>query len=134
MAFADWKKRTKIFSLLPEGYRAMGERIAQAAYKAGERDGRKQVEQIAAQGAELAVMADRAGRRLVEIEWRNPDSDWPWFWLLRMDGEWLELKGADFPDGSAKHDGDSFWVHKSDVRTMRSNDQHNQAERSVDPG
>ena len=60
MAFADWKKRTKSFSLLPEGYRAMAERVAQAAYKAGERDGRKQAEQIAAQGAELAVMMNRS--------------------------------------------------------------------------
>ena len=59
---------------------------------------------------------------LVQIEWRDPASDWPWFWLLSMRGEWLHLQGADFPDGSAKHDGDCFWVHKSDVRTMRSND------------
>ena len=58
---------------------------------------------------------------LVQIEWRDPASDWPWFWLLSMRGEWLHLQGADFPDGSAKHDGDCFWVHKSDVRTMRSN-------------
>jgi len=59
MTFADWKKHTKSFRLLPEGYRAMAERVAQAAYKAGERAGRKQVEQIAAQSAELAVMVER---------------------------------------------------------------------------
>lgn len=58
---------------------------------------------------------------LVQIEWRDPESDWPWFWLLNMRGEWLHLQGADYPDGSAKHDGDCFWVHKSDVRNMRSN-------------
>lgn len=60
--------------------------------------------------------------KLVQIEWRDPASDWPWFWLLGMRGEWLSLQGADYPDGSAKHDGDCFWVHKSSVRTMRSND------------
>lgn len=59
--------------------------------------------------------------KLVQIEWRDPASDWPWFWLLGMRGEWLSLQGADYPDGSAKHDGDCFWVHKSSVRTMRSN-------------
>ena len=59
---------------------------------------------------------------LVQIDWRDPASDWPWFYLLNMRGEWLHLQGADYPDGSAKHDGDCFWVHKSDVRVMRSND------------
>jgi len=45
MAFADWKKRTTAFErYLPAGYRAMAELVAQAAYKAGERDGRKQAE------------------------------------------------------------------------------------------
>ncbi len=59
--------------------------------------------------------------KLVQIEWRDPASDWPWFYLLKMRGEWLHLQGADYPDGSAKHDGDCFWAHKSDVRVMRSN-------------
>ena len=58
---------------------------------------------------------------LVQIEWRDDGSDWPWFWLLGTNGEWLHLQGADYPDGSAKHDGDCFWAHKSDVQTMRSN-------------
>lgn len=60
-------------------------------------------------------------RTLVWIDWRDPASDWPWFWLLKMRGEWLHLQGADYPDGSAKHHGDCFWAHKSDVRLMRSN-------------
>lgn len=57
---------------------------------------------------------------LVQIEWRDPANDWPWFWLLGMRGEWLHLQGADYPDGSAKHEGDCFWVHKSDVQMVRS--------------
>lgn len=65
-----------------------------------------------------------AKKKLVQIEWRDEESDWPWFYLLKMRGEWLHLQGADYPDGSAKHAGDCFWVHKSDVRVMRSNVQH----------
>ena len=39
MAFADWKKRNTIVnSSIPMGYHAMAYRVAQAAYKAGERD------------------------------------------------------------------------------------------------
>ena len=57
----------------------------------------------------------------MQIEWRDDGSDWPWFWLLGTNGEWLHLQGADYPDGSAKHDGDCFWAHKSEVQTMRSN-------------
>jgi len=38
MSFAKWKKRTTTFDLLPIGYRAMAERVAQSAYKAGQRD------------------------------------------------------------------------------------------------
>lgn len=45
MSFANWKKRQKVIGkYLPEGYHAMAELIANAAYKAGERAGREQVE------------------------------------------------------------------------------------------
>lgn len=47
MAFADWKRRTKSFEKLPHGYRAVAELIAQAAYKAGQRDGMKVAETVA---------------------------------------------------------------------------------------
>lgn len=47
MSFADWKKRQKVISkYLPEGYHAMAELIAKAAFKAGEREGRRQVEAL----------------------------------------------------------------------------------------
>lgn len=72
MAFSDWKRRTKIFGLMAPYDRAHAERIAQAAYKAGERDGRKQVEQIAVQGAELSVLMDRAVRRIRIDEAKAP--------------------------------------------------------------
>ena len=57
---------------------------------------------------------------LVQIKWRDPENNWPWFLLLEMRGDWLHLQGADYPDGSAKHDGDCFWTHESAVLTMRS--------------
>ncbi len=54
MAFADWKKRTTAFErYLPRGYHAMAELVAHAAYKAGERDGRKQAEAVAEQAIKL---------------------------------------------------------------------------------
>ena len=54
MAFSDWKKRTTAFErYLPRGYHAMAELVAHAAYKAGERDGRKQAEAVAEQAIKL---------------------------------------------------------------------------------
>lgn len=57
-------------------------------------------------------------RELVKITWADPAHDWPWFWAIRFKGEWVKLRGADYPDGSAKHDGDSFWVHRLEIRRM----------------
>lgn len=58
MAFADWKKRSKRYkeineSLLGWGQRGLLLELCQAAYKAGERDGRKQVEAVAEQAIAL---------------------------------------------------------------------------------
>jgi hypothetical protein len=45
MSFAKWKERSNLMDrYLPFGYHAMAYRVAQAAYKSGQRDGRKQVE------------------------------------------------------------------------------------------
>lgn len=60
----------------------------------------------------------RMERSLVKIEWADPAHDWPWFYLIRVRGEFLLLQGADYPDGSAKHDGDTFWVHRSEAKTI----------------
>ena len=56
---------------------------------------------------------------LVEIEWKDPYCDWPWYYVLEEKGDRLRLKGADYPDGSATHDGGVFWVERSEIRTMR---------------
>jgi hypothetical protein len=57
-------------------------------------------------------------KKLVRIEWRDPENDWPWFWLLELRGEWVYLQGANYPDGSCKHDGNRFWVHHSEIKLM----------------
>ena len=54
MAFADWKKRSKLF----QNTRARNrpdqiDAVCEAAYKAGERDGRKQAEEVAEQAIKL---------------------------------------------------------------------------------
>ena len=59
MGFADWKKRSKRYKEISESLRGWGQRglleeIFQAAYKAGERDGRKQVEDVAKNAIGLA--------------------------------------------------------------------------------
>lgn len=62
MGFADWKKRSEACAnvltySVPTRSNIL--RAMQAAYKAGERDGRKQVEAIAANAVELAVLVER---------------------------------------------------------------------------
>ena len=58
MGFADWKKRSKRYKEINESLRGWGQRgllleLCQAAYKAGERDGRKQVDDVAEQAIAL---------------------------------------------------------------------------------
>ena len=69
-----------------------------------------------ARGEEVGIMNDVISDP-VHIEWKDPDSDWHWFYLLGTRGEWLKLQGRDSPDGS-KHDGDVFWVHRSEMKSM----------------
>lgn len=64
----------------------------------------------------LTAQADR--RELVNIVWNNPDSDWPWFYMLDTKPGWVKLKGADYPDGTAKHRGDVFWAPESAIKAM----------------
>ena len=54
----------------------------------------------------------------VRIKWNDPSNEWWWFYLLDFRGEWIKLKGADSPDGTAKHDGDEFWIHQSEISVM----------------
>lgn len=61
--------------------------------------------------------------RLVHIDWKDPSNDWPWFYLQEINGQWVRLKGADYPDGTAKHQGDVFWAHYNDIKIMRDCDE-----------
>ena len=54
----------------------------------------------------------------VHVTWKDRRHDWPWFYLIGGLGSMVHLKGADFPDGSVKHRGDSFWVHSSEIKEM----------------
>lgn len=44
MSFAEWKKKTKLLNDVNWAHRMDAERAAKAAYKAGERQGRKDAE------------------------------------------------------------------------------------------
>ena len=58
---------------------------------------------------------------LVEIVWNSPEDDWPFFTVLKVKpktGRML-LRGADYPDGTAMHEGDEFWIHAIEVAQIR---------------
>ena len=62
MGFADWKRRSEAFANVmtySTPTRSNILRALQAAYKAGERDGRKQAEAVAANAVDLAVRMER---------------------------------------------------------------------------
>jgi len=64
MSFADWKRRSEACAnvmthSVPTRSNIL--RALQAAYKAGERAGRKQVEAVAENATRLAVLAEREG-------------------------------------------------------------------------
>lgn len=56
----------------------------------------------------------------VKIDWWNPNHDWPYFRLLKINAEdcTIKLRGMYFPDGSATHDGGKFWVDWRDVKCI----------------
>ena len=57
------------------------------------------------------------GKR-VKIEWKDIRHDWPYFRVLCTVGEEVQLQGVDYPDGSAKHDGDVFWTDMGEIKSM----------------
>ena len=70
----------------------------------------------AADNAEVLNWREHLLKR-VKIRWRDPTNDWPYFVVLRVHGPLRSvlLRGMDYPDGSAKHEGDEFWVDMSAV-------------------
>ena len=57
---------------------------------------------------------------LVKVTWTEPGiAPWPYFHFLEtFEGGWVKLKGANFPDGSAKHDGSIIIVHRSELKEI----------------
>lgn len=57
---------------------------------------------------------------LLKIRWCDPNHDWPYFFLVLVDPERerIRLKGADYPDGSAEHDGDVFWAQINEIDSI----------------
>lgn len=69
--------------------------------------------------AEVKNLRELKGK-FVQIRWRDLADDWPYYLLLDVDAKasTIKLRGMDFPDGSAKHDGDEFWADWADVRDI----------------
>ena len=69
--------------------------------------------------AEVKNLSEMKGK-FVQIKWRDPADDWPYYRLLEVDAKasTIKVRGMDFPDGSAKHDGDEFHADWSDVRKI----------------
>lgn len=55
--------------------------------------------------------------KLVEVEWSDEIGDWPYFILLEVcaEDDTIKLQGADYPDKTAKHDGDCTWYDVRDI-------------------
>lgn len=72
------------------------------------------VDMTAAEAKNLRAMKGK----FVKVEWRKPEDDWPYFRLLEVNERTstIKLRGMDFPNGTAKHDGDEFWVDWLDVK------------------
>ena len=58
--------------------------------------------------------------KLVEVEWGDEIGDWPYFILLEVCAEdaTIKMRGADYPDKTAKHAGDITWYDWRDVREI----------------
>lgn len=56
--------------------------------------------------------------QLVKVDWKDSGSDWPYFFVRNVNARkgMVQLQGADYPDGSAKHDGDVFWAMAHEVQ------------------
>jgi len=67
MSFAAWTKRSKLFKQNNRNYDV--KELCQAAYKAGERDGRRQVEEIAKQAIELRNMLNSGKNEPQTVTW-----------------------------------------------------------------
>lgn len=60
--------------------------------------------------------------RYVQVTWRNPNHDWPYYRLLEVNARsgTIKLRGMDYPThlGGYKHDGDEFHADWNDVKEI----------------
>lgn len=60
--------------------------------------------------------------KFVQIKWRDPADDWPYYRLLDVRSRTgvIKLRGMDFPKhlGGWKHNGDEFWAEWDDVEEI----------------
>lgn len=61
--------------------------------------------------------------KLVYIEWRRQEDDWPYFLLLDVDAKagTIKLRGMDCPQelGRYKHDGDEFHADWNEIKKIK---------------
>lgn len=57
--------------------------------------------------------------KFVQIKWRNPEHDWPYYRLVAIDAasSAIKVRGMNYPAslGGHKHDGDEFHADWCDV-------------------
>lgn len=56
--------------------------------------------------------------RRVKITWTDPKNDWNYFRLLNHSANCVCLQGVYDPETKIRHEGDTFWVKKSDIATI----------------
>lgn len=56
--------------------------------------------------------------KLVKVTWADPEFDWPYFVVERVGIHSIRMRGADYPDGSAKHEGGIEFCHPEEFANV----------------
>lgn len=58
--------------------------------------------------------------KIVRIQWANPKHDWPYFFVRDVDPKkgLVLLRGVDYPDGTAKHDGSFVSASAVEIKNL----------------
>ena len=59
--------------------------------------------------------------RAIVVIWRNPDNDWNYFRLERVQGNRIALTGMSDDDGN-HHVGDFFWANLDEIKSIKLRD------------
>lgn len=55
---------------------------------------------------------------LIKIDWRDQLNDWPYFVIVDSARDRIKIKGADYPDGTAKYNGATFWAEMNEIKSL----------------